>query len=505
MNKTASIFFIVGTFIQTSFGQTTEVISMNENPKVERSFGTKKPQSFIVDVQLFTVMITEQATSIRIFFTTNFNNVPFIIPSETKISDNNNNVISSIDYFLDAKGVKEFEPNTSYSLNTKGEYAFDLIFDRIPPGIEKFNIDLPFRDRNISWEGVSIKNPDNHPKTNWTELSLKNNWGKNGINSIEGIYESTFVAKNNPIKYRLALKKEGETYQLIYLSGAESTSWKVGDIKAYISETATPSLFKVKWYSFNKAPNENYYISFEKGLLKLTSTIKDDPVPESLYLKLYPTSTNEITSKEGQASGTGFAFSSNGLVVTNYHVIEGAKKINVRGINGHFSKTYNAKVIVTDMNNDLAIIKIDDENYASSEQIPYTFKSSLASTGENVFVLGYPLRSSMGDEIKLTNGIISSKTGYQGDVTSYQISVPIQPGNSGGPLFDSQGNLIGIINAKLVGAENASYAVKVSFLKNLIEILDDKPTLQSINSLNGKTLPQQAEILKKFVYIIEVR
>lgn len=66
----------------------------------------------------------------------------------------------------------------------------------------------------------------------------------------------------------------------------------------------------------------------------------------------------------------------------------------------------------------------------------------------------------MGDEIKLTTGVISSKTGFQGDVSLYQISAPIQPGNSGGPLFDNKGNLIGIVNAKHKGAENVGYAIK---------------------------------------------
>jgi hypothetical protein len=109
----------------------------------------------------------------------------------------------------------------------------------------------------------------------------------------------------------------------------------------------------------------------------------------------------------------------------------------------------------------------------------------------------------MGDEIKLTNGIISSKTGFQGDITSYQISAPVQPGNSGGPIFDNQGNLIGIINAKHTGAENASYGVKSSYLTGLLELLPGPPKLQTVNSLAGKSLTQQMELVRKFVYIIE--
>ncbi len=72
----------------------------------------------------------------------------------------------------------------------------------------------------------------------------------------------------------------------------------------------------------------------------------------------------------------------------------------------------------------------------------------------------------MGNEIKFTDGKISSKSGFQGDITTYQISVPIQPGNSGGPLFDEKGNLVGItssgVNKQL--ADNANYAIKTSYL-----------------------------------------
>lgn len=222
---------------------------------------------------------------------------------------------------------------------------------------------------------------------------------------------------------------------------------------------------------------------------------------EHQWIKTFPTKTDY--EKSVPASGTGFGISSNGIIVTNYHVIDGAKTIKVRGINSDFNKTYKAKILVSDKNNDLALIQIDDYGFTSLGTIPYTIKSGLAGVGENIFVLGYPLRATMGDEIKLTNGIVSSKTGFQGDITSYQISAPVQPGNSGGPLFDNQGNLIGIINAKHVGAENASYAVKANYLTNLIELLSNPPKLQAINSLTGKTLTQQVELAKKFVYIIE--
>jgi Trypsin-like serine proteases, typically periplasmic, contain C-terminal PDZ domain len=108
----------------------------------------------------------------------------------------------------------------------------------------------------------------------------------------------------------------------------------------------------------------------------------------------------------------------------------------------------------------------------------------------------------MGDEIKLTTGVISSKTGFQGDVSLYQISAPIQPGNSGGPLFDNKGNLVGIVNAKHKGAENVGYAIKTSYLKNLIESSISTSILPNNNQTAGLPLTGKVKSLKNYVFMI---
>jgi S1-C subfamily serine protease len=204
------------------------------------------------------------------------------------------------------------------------------------------------------------------------------------------------------------------------------------------------------------------------------------------------------------ASGTGFALTSDGNIVTNYHVVNGASQINIRGVNGDFSRTYTAKVILEDKNNDLAIIKINDDEFRTLGVIPYTISKTVADVGIECFCLGYPLRATLGDEVKLTNGIISSKSGFKGDVTTYQITAPVQPGNSGGPLFDENGNLIGIINAKHLNAENVSYAVKTSYLYNLIESMPIQPKLNKVNGLLNKKLTEQVKAIKNYTYIIEI-
>ena len=113
--------------------------------------------------------------------------------------------------------------------------------------------------------------------------------------------------------------------------------------------------------------------------------------------------------------------------------------------------------------------------------------------------------SLMGKEIKITDGIISSKSGFDGDITSYQIIAPIQAGNSGGPLFDKEGNLVGVINAKHRGADNATYAIKSNILANLMELLPNPPNLDKKNTLSNLSLAEQVAIIEDFVFLIKVQ
>lgn len=389
---------------------------------------------------------------------------------------------------------------TKYIISGKtGEFfSFWLTFPPLTKGIEEIAIMELTRD-GFEWLGIKINNPDTSPKTDWNEYTLKEHWKNNGMLNFEGIYEST---SPDNTKYKLAVLKNSNSNQieLIYLSGSNSKLWNIGDIKAYLTETGTENIFRSEWYMIDKTISFNQYISFERGIMKVVSTTNRT---EELYLKLYPTVASNEGRSQIKSSGTGFAISEDGLVVTNQHVINGANSITIRGLNEDFSKTYNAVVLVEDKNNDIAILKIKDERFSSLSLIPYVLKEKSIDVGTSIFVLGYPLRASMGDEVKLTNGIISSKSGYKGDVTSYQISAPVQPGNSGGPLFDNLGNIVGIVNAKLTGAENASYAIKSTYLINLIESLQTPITLQPNNTIINLPLTEKVKIIKKYTYIIE--
>ena len=211
----------------------------------------------------------------------------------------------------------------------------------------------------------------------------------------------------------------------------------------------------------------------------------------------------EYKAPDRHGAGSGVIISSDGYIVTNFHVVDGAKSIVVERVIDSNHEQFAAAVVTVDKNNDLAIIKIDPSNNKVKWSIPYNIKLTSSKVGESCFALGFPMTSTMGDEIKLTNGIISSLSGFQGDVSTYQISVPIQPGNSGGPLFNQKGEIIGIVNAKHKGAENVSYAIKTSYLNNLVESFASSKLFPSNNQVSTKSLPDQVAMIKPYVFYIK--
>jgi len=363
-----------------------------------------------------------------------------------------------------------------------------------------------------------------------SETEFRDFYKKNlsSLDPIEGIWSITQTVKAYDQNNRLV---DGltESQSSLVAVVKKDTYYSVCKLENIITETSI-KLYKTAIsgiYLYNSPSKEKTWTAKANAVLTLNSLLElsyDVPIDllkkqlpsnknfpwgkiinEEKWIKIFP-SENEYNSEipVTPASGTGFALSSNGLIVTNYHVIEGAKSIKIRGINSDFSKTLNALLLKEDRNNDLAIIQINDPNFLTLGQIPYTFQNKASDVGSSVFCLGYPLRATMGDEVKITNGIISSSSGYQGDVTSYQVTAPVQAGNSGGPLFDNNGLLIGIINAKHIGAENVTYAIKTSYLLNLIDVLPSIPDFSTTNNLESKTLSEKVKIIKPFVYIIEV-
>jgi S1-C subfamily serine protease len=172
--------------------------------------------------------------------------------------------------------------------------------------------------------------------------------------------------------------------------------------------------------------------------------------------------------------GTGFIITQDGYVLTCHHVIEEANSVKVM-VGGD---AYSAKLIRMDESNDIALLKIT----GAFSALAFASKRS-ATMGQEVFTIGYPNPLLQGVNPKLTKGEINSLTGVMDDVRLYQISIPVQPGNSGGPLLDKDGNIDGLIvsmlNAKaalkISGSlpQNVNYAIKSSYAISLIDTLPE--------------------------------
>jgi serine protease Do len=203
----------------------------------------------------------------------------------------------------------------------------------------------------------------------------------------------------------------------------------------------------------------------------------------------------------GKFGGTGFALSSNGYILTSHHVIEKSDSVYVQNSKGD---SYKVKMVYSDPVNDIAILKIIDKDFSPLATLPYSLKKNTAGMGEQVYTLGYPK-----DDVVFGKGYLSSKTGFNGDTLAYQVAITVNPGNSGGPLLDNNGNVIGIINAKESNADGAAFAVKSKYIAEALNAIPQDSLVRRIvsakkNQLQGLKLTKQIEKMQDFVFMIKV-
>jgi S1-C subfamily serine protease len=171
------------------------------------------------------------------------------------------------------------------------------------------------------------------------------------------------------------------------------------------------------------------------------------------------------------SSGTGFFITADGYLATCHHVVDDGKVFSVRTPGGKFP----ARVVASDETNDVAILKV------AGTFKPLAINTNALRLGQPAFTIGFPNIDIQGLAPKYTDGKVSSLSGIRDDTSAFQISVPVQPGNSGGPLTDAGGNIIGVVVARLSDysvlrrtrslPQNVNYAVKTGPLVRLIRRL----------------------------------
>jgi len=204
-------------------------------------------------------------------------------------------------------------------------------------------------------------------------------------------------------------------------------------------------------------------------------------------------STQAQPSASSTATGTAFAVADGFTYVTNYHVIDGARTVCLKSADGAFVR---AQVLAFDKADDLALLRAERR----SPPLPLASPTEI-QRGMPVLTIGFPHPSIMGFESKVTDGIVNSLTGLGGDRRRFQVSAPIQPGNSGGPLLSERGNVLGVVVSKLGMrfaeisgdiANSVGYAIHAARLRAL---MDTTPELRGVTGPPLSIRPKEKVLL----------
>ena len=222
------------------------------------------------------------------------------------------------------------------------------------------------------------------------------------------------------------------------------------------------------------------------------NTVKDD-VNDVMKAKNIPVINYKTVA-------TGFFIDPKGLMITNAHVVKESRNIRVFNTKG---EQFNAFVVQLDIPRDVAIIKIDDPKFKPYASLPYGIRKSASDIAEPIFTLGFPR-----DEIVYGEGYLSARTGYRNDTLSCQIAVPANPGNSGGPVFNHNGEVIGILSSKQTQADDVVFAIQSKYIYQAVEEVKKNPVYQNIriasrSNLAGLSKQQQVQKIEDFVFMVK--
>ena len=207
--------------------------------------------------------------------------------------------------------------------------------------------------------------------------------------------------------------------------------------------------------------------------------------------------------RELLATGSGFAVTRDGYLVTNQHVVDGCASVKVKNARG----VHDVRVVTSDKHNDVALLQMAGKMRAAA----YFRADRGVRTGDAVLAYGFPLQGLLSEEAKPTRGMINSLAGLDNDSRFMQISAPVHSGNSGGPLLDYSGNVIGIVTSKLDAIhmmeihdeipQNVNFALKSSLVRDFLDANRVNYDIRASTSpLDSATIITDAN---RYTYLVE--
>ncbi len=199
------------------------------------------------------------------------------------------------------------------------------------------------------------------------------------------------------------------------------------------------------------------------------------------------------TGTSNIASGTAFFINNKGNLLTNNHVVDGCIQSKINYLN----KEYDAQILATDKTLDLALLKVNlvPKSYLS-------FSGSMPKKLQKIYVAGYPFGKGLSDDLKITDGIISSLKGVEDNSNELQVSAPINHGNSGGPIVGQKGELVGIAVSGLAKeiSEGINFGIKSSAAANFLSVNEIQPSVSNNRSIDDDKLLKILEESTVYTY-----
>jgi S1-C subfamily serine protease len=206
---------------------------------------------------------------------------------------------------------------------------------------------------------------------------------------------------------------------------------------------------------------QNGSVSFYRLVEEMRRAIVQSANPNVATL---PSTEPQKKNPQTRHTGSGFFVTTTGHLLTNAHVVGDCTIVSVKSTGGEASV---AKIIAVDQNNDLALLKLERRTETTAA---FRIGRSLRA-GESAVVFGFPLSQLLAPDGNVTTGVITALAGPLNDPRQIQISAPVQSGNSGGPVLDASGYLIGVVVSKLNSAlgQNVNFAIKASTVANFLD------------------------------------